>query len=191
MHVWPAQLFLWYVWNVLWVHWAYLHVVVSAYLPIISLHIACTHLSVVCLYKHVHCHVSNYICMYMCVQRCGLVYSMVSSDHIINSLLFLPLPPHTMIHATHTIQCQPQHSTSNRQCWSFSVRCWSWTTLKSKGDPYRTHKESSLPRKSKVSVHVIAENVLHLHVKWSWCVCSVITEGSSLKAILLWCSNSP
>ena len=65
-------------------------------------------------------------------------------------------PPHSLLHLSPsptiflTIQSRQRRSTSSSQCWTFSVKCWSCRTFRSRGDLCQTHKGSSLQRRLKV-----------------------------------------
>ena len=71
-------------------------------------------------------------------------------------LLLLSSLSHSLLHLSFfptvslTLQSQQLRSTSNSQCWTFSVKCWSCRTFRSRGDPCQTHRGSSLRRRLKV-----------------------------------------
>ena len=71
-------------------------------------------------------------------------------------LLLLSSLSHSLLHLSSfptvslTLQSQQLRSTSNSQCWTFSVKCWSCRTFRSRGDPCQTHRGSSLRRRLKV-----------------------------------------
>ena len=68
------------------------------------------------------------------------------STSTLHSLLHLSPSPTIFI----TIQSRQLRSTSNSQCWTFSVKCWSCRTFRSRGDLCQTHRGSSLQRRLKV-----------------------------------------